>query len=846
MKKRSWICAVVLVILFSAAFPARPVYASGAIGDVSEFNSLNGTGKYLGGAYRDNYYLDMEETGLLDTGYGILNSIANVLFSFIRWLAYAAVCVFFICFNLNLSTMFGSQINGIQEALNNSVFKPLFLLACGVAFIVLLGRLVRQDLMGALGQLAKIIGVVMLSILVVTQSSTVLDYTTGITKSVSVEIMAGVNSANGMATNVTSFAAQSAGILWQNLIHEPWITMEFDKDNPSDSEIEQFLTISPSDKDARKQLVADRDWDCFSKNRGAEKLGFMFLYLIPFAMKAVIYILIALVQLVFQLMAIFYVLMAPLILIISMVPGYERMLGVWLRKILESQVSILIITMIIGILIKFDQLIYEWARENSFGWLLAMVLQVALAVALFLNRNKLLGIMSTVQRGVATPRFAANRMRMGGNAYQTVIPQGIKYGKKAGAVARDAAKKTAGNAWRSKSNPKKTGAYGSAHPEDGEEGGTQRNGSIRPRISGADPGNGGRKRNGGDNMADPEGRPSSEERLMAGLHSKDRQAAMDRIQIPVSGHPANDAGPSGAQSGIRRPMLHSQDALMRQMETRLPERPAAQGQAPKAGENQKELLEKIQTQVQQEASKLRPKLRPEAEPGIEEKKADGGKEKQQTVTVKIKVEERTGNSADGKNRTQRTSPAGNAAREPQGNRTADSGSQKPVTAVKPGNGIQTEPEATGRGMPEQPVGRSMALERPGQTTGEAASMERLEWSVGRTASVERREEFNERAASMEKSEQPVRKSTAAERQEQTTGGYELMERSELPAGRSNPVDRPKQSVRGPAPMVRSKQASGRATPAEPEQREYYGRQAKHAGEKAERTRKSAPEEIRRG
>lgn len=90
----------------------------------------------------------------------------------------------------------------------------------------------------------------------------------------------------------------------------------------------------------------------FPVDRATERLGFAFLYLIPCIMKCGIYIIIVLIQLVFQLLSIVYLFMAPLILIVSLFPGYDGLIGGWLRKILETQISILVLSRFIGILIK--------------------------------------------------------------------------------------------------------------------------------------------------------------------------------------------------------------------------------------------------------------------------------------------------------------------------------------------------------------------------------------------------------------------------------------------------------------------------------------------------------------
>lgn len=414
----------ICILLTGILFPAQTVQASSsAIGDVAEFNNLSGNAKYLGVDYRDNYSLDIVETDISD-GIGAyfsgmmanaLNGMANALFFLERILSYLTVVVFYVSFNLNLIDLFGNQVSTIQQALNNSIFQPLFLLGCAAAFCVLIGRVIRQDLSGALGQIAKIIAIVMLSILVVTKSDVMLATCNNITKEISLEILVGVNSANGYSENINSFSAQAAGILWDNMVHSPWITMEFGY-NASEDQVAKILTYTKG-SDERKEIIAGDNSESFSADRAGERLGFTLFYIIPCFMKCGIYIVISLIQLVFQLMSIVYTFMAPLVLVISLFPGYDGMIGGWLRKILEIQISILILSLLIGILVRFDDLVFNWADSVGFGWAIALTIQIAIAIALFVNRNKVLTMMSLVQRGVSNPGYLRNRMRQGGNVY---------------------------------------------------------------------------------------------------------------------------------------------------------------------------------------------------------------------------------------------------------------------------------------------------------------------------------------------------------------------------------------------------------------------------------------------
>lgn len=416
------LCMIAFVV--GLMLPVQPVAASSsAIGEVQEFNNLSGNAKYLGSAYRDNYSLDIEEVEISD-GIGEylagktmegLNALAKVFFFLERLLAYLTVVVFYVSFNLNLVDLFGSQVSVIQQALNDSIFQPLFLMGCAAAFCVLIGRMLRQDLAGALGQIVKVIAIVMMSILVVTKSDTMLSMCNNITKEISLEILVGVNSANGYSDNINAFSGEAAGILWNNMVHQPWLTMEFGY-TASDDQVLGLLSYKPGAEERKDAIVADESGS-FLVERATERLGFSFLYLIPCIMKCGIYIIIVLIQLVFQLLSIVYLFMAPLVLIVSLFPGYDGLIGGWLRKILETQISILVLSLIIGILIKFDELIFDWSRSVGFGWMIALTIQIAIAIALFLNRNKLLMAMSTVQRGVSNPRYLRNRMRLAGNVY---------------------------------------------------------------------------------------------------------------------------------------------------------------------------------------------------------------------------------------------------------------------------------------------------------------------------------------------------------------------------------------------------------------------------------------------
>lgn len=419
-------CIIILLLLIIITQKSQVIYASSlGIGEIEDFKNLDGDGKYINNV--DNYTLDIEKTDMFSTGEKMLNSIANSLFTILKVIADLVCSIFYFAMKFDINDILGDQIDGLQGAMKNSIFTPLFTLAfCGSAF-VLIKRMIKQDMTGIFTEICKVVGIVILSIAVVNDSSTALTYTTEITKGISVDVLTDMNDNMGVTGGSgTSYAANAAGILWVNLIHEPWKSLEFGTSNPDEETIDSFLN-SKSDK--RKDLVKSYEKEhegTFDKSKGAASIGLVLAYSIPFYVKCAVYLIVSMIQLVFQLLAVFFVLLAPLILILAMIPGYEEIIPIWLKKILETQVSILVLTFMMALMIKLDMSFYTLIPQ--LGWYVGIFFQIALSFGLFLGRNKILNAFSNMQRNMGNPRYMQMRMKHAGNPYRGM--QNTKYALK--------------------------------------------------------------------------------------------------------------------------------------------------------------------------------------------------------------------------------------------------------------------------------------------------------------------------------------------------------------------------------------------------------------------------------
>ena len=404
------------------------LYAS-EVSKIDEFDSLEGDAKYLGRDYADNYYLDIEKTDMFDTGEKVMNSIANALFSFYKVMSKLICSIFYFSMKFDINDILGTQINGIQNALKSSIFTPLFTLAFAGAAFIMIKRMIKRDISGVLGEMGKVIVLVVLSCMVVTKSSIVLSNTTKATKEVATGILIDMNTEMGIEhTSGTSYAAEAAGVLWVNLIHEPWKSLEFGTSNPDAETIRDFLSTKPG-SNKRKELVEDyeqKNEGTFDKAKGASSIGMLFAYFIPFVIKGALYIIVAVIQLVFQLIALFLMILAPIILLLAMMPGYEGIVTSWLKKMLETQISILVITFIMALMIKLDMSLYNMIPQ--LGWYTSIFLQVGLSIGLFLGRNKVLQLFINIQKGIGNPNMLQRQLRMTGNPYKGIqnIQSGIK------------------------------------------------------------------------------------------------------------------------------------------------------------------------------------------------------------------------------------------------------------------------------------------------------------------------------------------------------------------------------------------------------------------------------------
>lgn len=374
-----------------------------------ELDGLSGNAKYVGSKYRQNYHLDLEKTGITEMLESGINMLANVVFGIYQFLATVTCSIVYFCLDFSFAELIAGFITKLQSSLIGGVFKQLWYLSVVAMGFSLVGNMLKREFAEIFKNFAMVVGITILSLLLVSHTETILTASTNITKSASTAIFTGLDTATGMSEG-GSYAAVAAGALWSDMIHEPWLTLEFGSLDPDSEVVDEILSLQKGSKD-RKEIVKDlnKETGCFDKSRGVDRLSMLLCYSIPFLMKMVVFIAISLLQVVGQVLAVFIMLLAFIVLLLAIIPRYgPGIISTWLEKFLDVHLSMLILSFLMALLIWINKLAYSLA--GTIGWFIALVLQAVICVVLFMNYKTILFMLMHPRDGMSDINRMMRRM----------------------------------------------------------------------------------------------------------------------------------------------------------------------------------------------------------------------------------------------------------------------------------------------------------------------------------------------------------------------------------------------------------------------------------------------------
>ena len=388
-------------------------YADGLLdygGDTNPFNEVkSGWGQFIQDQYRANYNLDTENLGTFDILDKAINGLANMVFYVQVLLSWLGVSIFNLCFEANITNAFSDILTSVSTALHNGVFNKFYMVMFMVSLISMLIYFAKRNYAAVFSHILVVALIVSLSVVIKSDNArTFIVETTGFSREIGeslVNAMVGTSSNDNISDDINT--NEIVGSLWSNLVHKPWMILEFDgkydvnnESNDSDGMIASKKILSErEDSDEREKVFEELGIENISYTSRFSSAIILFVITL---VKLMILIAISVVQVFMQIMGISIVLIAPFILLMAIVPFFGGLnLLKWLgEKYLGIQVTIVLLSFIIGVLLLIDSVTLTFFMNLGASFPIALMIQAVCWIMVIVFRKQLIANFNRLQRRV--------------------------------------------------------------------------------------------------------------------------------------------------------------------------------------------------------------------------------------------------------------------------------------------------------------------------------------------------------------------------------------------------------------------------------------------------------------
>ncbi|WP_133016451.1 hypothetical protein [Clostridium cuniculi] len=391
-------------------------YADGLLdygGDTNPFNEVkSGWGQFIQDQYRANYKLDTENLGTFDILDKAINGLANMVFYVQVLLSWLGVSIFNLCFEANITNAFSDILTSVSTALHNGVFNKFYMIMFMVSLISIVIYFAKRNYAAVFSHILVVALIVSLSVVIKSDNARIfIVETTGFSREIGeslVNAMVGTsNGEDGESEQKDVNTKDIVGSLWSNLVHKPWMILEFDgkydvnnESNNSDGMIASKKILSERENsDEREKVFEELGIKNISYTSRLSSAVILFAITL---VKLMILIAISVVQVFMQIIGISIILIAPFILLMTIVPFFGGLnLLKWLgEKYLGIQVTIVLLSFIIGVLLLIDSVTLTFFMNLGASFPIALMIQAVCWIMVIVFRKQLIANFNRLQRRV--------------------------------------------------------------------------------------------------------------------------------------------------------------------------------------------------------------------------------------------------------------------------------------------------------------------------------------------------------------------------------------------------------------------------------------------------------------
>ena len=388
-------------------------YAGGMLDSSGDntFNEIkNGWGQFIQDQYRSNYNLDSEKLGGISGWLNmVMNGLSNMVFYLQILLSWLGVSIFNLCFEANITNAFLDILTSVSTSLHNGVFNKFYMIMFMVSLISILIYFAKRNFSAVFSHILVVALIVSLSVIIKSDNArNFIVETTSFSREIGeslVNAMVGTSSDENESKDVNT--KEIVGSLWSNLVHKPWMILEFDGKYDVNNESNDSEGMTASKKILSQRQSSDEREKVFEE-LGIKNISYsgrvastVILFLITLV-KLMILIAISVVQVFMQIMGISIVLIAPFMLLMAIVPFFGGLnLIKWLgEKYLGVQITIVLLSFIIGVLLLIDSVTLTFFMDLGASFPIALMIQSVCWIMVIVFRKQLIANFNRLQQRI--------------------------------------------------------------------------------------------------------------------------------------------------------------------------------------------------------------------------------------------------------------------------------------------------------------------------------------------------------------------------------------------------------------------------------------------------------------
>ncbi|WP_302387004.1 CD3337/EF1877 family mobilome membrane protein [Emergencia timonensis] len=379
------LCIVLIIALNTVA-----VYAAGSDGGADDglFSSLDqvkAQGSYL--EYRDNYYLDMEDTSILSSpGAVIFNLLANGIFGWSKNIGCLTAVATRFALGVDIYNLISDFITPFFNSMRKIVFDSYATYFIAIAAFYFLIQLLRNRQSQVIGGLLAVTMIIAVGLFFYARPMFVLSTLNDITTELSSTVMdAPYDTLTNEEADEATAGDKSVILIFNVMVHSQWQYLEFGSMKQAQKHEDTILPLEV-DSDERLAYIGDLEHPGLTKGNTAaqiERFGLALIFFIFDLLLLIIILGFSVLILGYQFFVLFLAILGTFIFVLALIPGYgTRLLKRWALKLLSSSAVKIILVFFMAILFIIMNFLYTATATYGLLPVLFMMISMCLIVAI--------------------------------------------------------------------------------------------------------------------------------------------------------------------------------------------------------------------------------------------------------------------------------------------------------------------------------------------------------------------------------------------------------------------------------------------------------------------------------